>query len=131
MTATSTAPAKINVLHQADGNINLVLIHGVYHGSWAIDEIWPAWRQLGYGIYSVDLRGRGANEGLKSSDPIGYKEHLQDTKNLLDNLSGNKIVNGSLCQIPEAGHDFMIEKRSADYCAKQITNWLNESNFLS
>jgi pimeloyl-ACP methyl ester carboxylesterase len=268
MTATSTAPAKINVLHQSDSNINLVLIHGVYHGSWAFDEIWPAWQQLGYGIYSVDLRGRGANGGLKSSDPIGYKEHLQDTKDLLDNLSGkkilighslggllsislsgredvialvpmatplpevlrskrlsllfkyplktfkmlftrdaavfyhdkdiarfffftgasteqtvdyifekirvqnepyqlfddlnqlsfeqltcttpalvvygefdptvdrkaalkvNEIVNGSLCQIPEAGHDFMIEKRSADSCARQITNWLNESSFL-
>lgn len=269
MRSTSIAPAKINVLHQSDSNINLVLIHGVYHGSWAFDEIWPAWQQLGYGIYSVDLRGRGANGGLKSSDPIGYKEHLQETRDLLDNLPGrkilighslggllsisladredvialvplatpmpevvrakrlslllkyplktlkmlftrdaavfyhdrevarfffftgasdektvdynfekirlqnepfqlfddlnqltfeplartipalvvygeldptvdckaalkvNEIVNGSLCQIPDAGHDFLIEKSSAGYCAKQVTHWLKELDFLA
>lgn len=269
MTNNTITPAKITVLQQSNSNINLILIHGVYHGSWAFDKIWPAWQQLEHGICSIDLRGRGPNGGLKPSDSIGYKDYLEDTKQLLDNLPGekilighslggllsmslserddvialallapplpqvikakrlsllfkyplktlkmvftrnaawlyhdkrvarfffftntsseqiiddaferirvqnepfqlfddlnqlsfeqltptlpalvvygqhdptvdrkaalmvNEIVNGALCQIPNAGHDFMIEDTTANYCANEIKHWLNESVFLN
>lgn len=94
MTTNTITPASINVLRKSDSNISLVLIHGVYHGSWAFEKIWPAWQQLKLGIYSIDLRGRGQNGGLKPNDSIGYQDYLEDTKQLLDNLPGEKILIG-------------------------------------
>jgi len=87
------APARTHRHTQPGAKLNLVLVHGVYHGSWAFKHLYPRLLALGCSVSRVDLRGHYGPDRVKDSD-VGFADYLADLGAQLDALSGDKVVVG-------------------------------------
>lgn len=92
--APNIAPARTHRYTQPRAKLNLVLVHGVYHGAWAFKHLYPKLLALGYSVNLVDLRGHYGPDRVKPDSDVGFADYLADLEAQLDALSGDKVIVG-------------------------------------
>jgi len=87
-------PMRVTEFAAPPGRPSLVMLHGVYHGSWAFEEFRTPFIDAGFPVILVDLRGHWGEHRLTPRSPVGYGEYLEDANQALDRIAGNKVVIG-------------------------------------
>jgi pimeloyl-ACP methyl ester carboxylesterase len=69
--------------------VNLVLIHGAWHGGWCWDRLVPLLEQQGHRVFAPTLTGCG-ERSAEATPEVTLETHVADVVDVLDRLPGGE-----------------------------------------
>lgn len=88
---------KLELLHESALNTSketpILFVHGKWHGAWCWqDYFMPYFRQAGYEVYAVSLRGHGGSEGREKLRWYSISDYVKDVEWAVNEIGRPPII---------------------------------------